>query len=91
LRGARVELDLIARHGETIVFVEVKTRASDEFGAPDQAVDQEKRENLVRAASAYMHAASAVWERARFDIVSVTFDPIVRIEHIKDAFARPPL
>ena len=91
LRGAHVELDIVARHEEAIVFVEVKTRASDEFGTPDRAVDQDKRDNLVRAASAYMRAASAAWERARFDIVSVTFNPRARVEHIRDAFIAPPL
>ncbi len=89
LRGAHVEIDLVARHGGVIVFVEVKTRASDEFGTPDRAVDREKRENLARAASAYLHAAGSTWDQARFDIVSVTFDPGVRIQHIQDAFQRP--
>src|SRR5918996_3667307 len=78
LRGANVEIDMIARDDETIVFVEVKTRASDEFGTPDQAVDQEKRAHLVRAASAYLRAADAAWDRARFDIVSVTLGPGTR-------------
>jgi putative endonuclease len=86
-----VELDLIARDKNAIVFVEVKARASDEFGTPDSAVDKEKRENLVRAASAYLRAARATWDQARFDIVSVTFNENIRIEHLRDAFHRPPL
>jgi putative endonuclease len=91
LRGAQIELDLVAHDGATIVFVEVKTRASDEFGTPDQAVDHEKREHLIRAASAYLRAAEASWSRARFDIVTVTFEGGVRIGHIRDAFSRPPI
>ena len=96
MRGAHVEIDMVARDGETIVFVEVKTRASNEFGTPDQAVDQEKRAYLVRAAAAYLRAADAGWDRARFDIVSVTLNPDGRrvpfeITHIKDAFSRPPI
>jgi putative endonuclease len=90
-RGAQVELDLVARDGETIVFVEVKTRATEEFGTPEQAVDIEKRENLIRAASAYLHAADAGWDKARFDIVSVTFEKHARVEHIRDAFERPSI
>ena len=89
IKGARTELDIVARHGETIVFVEVKTRASDEFRTPDQAVGADKREHLIRAASAYLHAADAGWDRARFDIVSVLFEGKARIEHIRDAFSRP--
>jgi putative endonuclease len=91
LRGARVELDLVARDADAIVFVEVKTRETDEFGTPEQSVDREKRENLIRAASAYLHIAGASWEQARFDIVSVTFDGQTRIGHIRDAFTRPPV
>jgi len=90
-RGTHVELDLIARDNDAIVFVEVKSRGSDEFGAPDRAVDEEKRQNLMRAASAYLRTARARWEQARFDIVSVTFDSQVRIEHVRDAFSRAPL
>jgi putative endonuclease len=90
-RGTHVELDLIARDKEAIVFVEVKSRASDEFGTPDSAVDKDKRENLVRAASAYLRIAKATWDQARFDIVTVTFEEKLRIEHLRDAFNRPPL
>jgi putative endonuclease len=89
IRGARVELDIVARNGETIVFVEVKTRATDEFRTPDQAVDADKREHLIRAASAYLQAADAGWDRARFDIVNVLFEGRTRIEHIRDAFIPP--
>jgi putative endonuclease len=86
LRGARVELDVVARDGETIVFVEVKARSTDAFGTPEEAVDAEKREHVVRAALAYLHAAGAKREQARFDIVSVLFGGRTRIEHIRDAF-----
>ena len=89
IRGARVELDIVARDGATIVFVEVKTRASDEFRTPDQAVDAEKREHLIRAAAAYLHAADTGWDFARFDIVNVLLEGSTRIEHIRDAFSRP--
>ena len=89
LRGAHVELDLVARDADAIVFVEVKTRKTDEFGTPDESVDSEKRRHLIRAASTYLHIAGASWQHARFDIVSVTFDEPTRINHIRDAFTRP--
>jgi putative endonuclease len=89
LRGAGVELDLVATEGGIVVFVEVKTRASTEFGTPDEAVDAEKRRHLIRAASAYLRITESTWEHARFDIVSVTFEGRTRIEHIRDAFSRP--
>ena len=65
------EIDLVAWHGGTLVFVEVKTRASAEFGAPERAVDAEKRGRLARAARDYARRAGVEWGRTRFDIVSI--------------------
>jgi len=81
------EIDLVAWHGETLVFVEVKTRTSAQFGEPDSAVDAEKRQTLVGAARHYSRHAGVDWERTRFDIVSVVLEPRVRIEWIREAFA----
>ena len=83
---AKAELDIVARDGGTIVFVEVKTRSTDEFGAPDRAVDEEKRRHIVRAAQAYLRRARAGWEQARFDIVNVVLDKNEAVEHLRDAF-----
>ncbi|HYP14646.1 MAG TPA: YraN family protein [Bryobacteraceae bacterium] len=82
----KAELDIVAVEGSTYVFVEVKTRESDSFGKPEEAVDLEKRTQITRAARAYLRAAGATWDQARFDIVSVTTGGDVRLEHIKDAF-----
>ena len=88
-RGGTAEVDLIARDGDTVVFVEVKTRATDRFGAPEEAVDQNKREKIIRAASDYLFRTE--WDRdcVRFDIVSVLFGDAQRIEHIRGAFTKP--
>jgi len=48
-----VEIDLIAWHSQTLVFVEVKTRATEDFGPPESAVDSEKRAYIERAARDY--------------------------------------
>jgi putative endonuclease len=85
-RSGSGEIDLVAWHGGTLVFVEVKTRASAEFGAPDRAVDAEKRERLQRAARDYARRADVEWEKTRFDIVSVVIGKPPRIEWIRDAF-----
>ena len=85
-RSGSGELDLVAWHGSTLVFVEVKTRGTEEFGPPERAVDAEKRRYLVRAASAYARHAGVEWERARFDIVGVVLERPPRIEWTKDAF-----
>src|SRR5262245_43550415 len=52
------EIDIVAWHGERLVFVEVKTRATAEFGAPDAAVDAEKRDLVMRAARHYVRGAN---------------------------------
>lgn len=79
------EIDLIARDGESIVFVEVKSRASDEFGSPDRAVGEEKLGNMENAAREYCRRAEIPWDRARFDIVNVLFTRPPAITHLRDA------
>lgn len=80
------EIDLVAWDGPALVFVEVKTRASEEFGAPERAVDREKEKRLLRAARSYAHRAGIEMERTRFDIVSVVLERPPRLELIRDAF-----
>jgi len=80
------EIDLVAWDGPVLVFVEVKCRWTEEFGAPERAVDLEKQRNVERAARDYARRASVEWERVRFDIVSVVLDRPPAIELLKDAF-----
>ncbi|MCC7499587.1 MAG: YraN family protein [Bryobacterales bacterium] len=85
-RAGTAELDLVAWDGGTLVFVEVKSRASEEFGPPDRAVDREKRAHIVRAAADYARRAGVELKQTRFDIVNVVFARRPRIEHLRDAF-----
>lgn len=85
---ARDELDLVARQGSCLVFVEVKTRKSEGFGRPSDAVDRRKRHVLSRAAVRYL-ARLPEPVLFRFDIVEVIGqpdqgDPAIR--HIENAF-----
>jgi putative endonuclease len=82
------EIDLVAWQGDTLVFIEVKTRRTAEFGEPERAVDQEKQQRLHRAARDYARRANVAWEKTRFDIVSVVLGPPARIDWIPDAFPR---
>jgi putative endonuclease len=86
-RSGAGEADLVAWHGKSIVFVEVKTRASDEYGQPAQAVDEEKRERIRIAARDYARRANVDFNLARFDIMSVVLQPKARIEWLRDAYA----
>jgi len=91
-RGDRLgpgELDLVMLDRKTIVFVEVKTRASDQAGDPAEAVDQEKQRRLTRAAVTFLKRHGLLECPARFDVVAVTWPANVRrprIEHIVNAF-----
>jgi len=81
------EIDLVAWDGEALAFVEVKTRATAEFGEPESAVDQEKRARIRRAAQDYARRAGVEWPRTRFDVVSILLDGRrPRIEWMRDAF-----
>jgi putative endonuclease len=85
-RSGSGEIDLVAWHGPSLVFVEVKTRLTSEFGAPESAVDAEKRDRVLRAARDYVRRADIAWEKVRFDIVSVVLEPANRIDWLRGAF-----
>ena len=85
-RAGAGEIDLIAWDTDTLVFVEVKARTSGEYGAPDRAVDHEKRRDLEHAAADYARRAGVPWEQVRFDVVNVVFTHPARIWRIRDAF-----
>jgi len=80
------EIDLVVWHGAVLVFVEVKTRTSAEYGEPESAVDQEKQSRLERAARDYARRAGVEWGKARFDIVSIVLGRRARIEWIRGAW-----
>ncbi|OIP48884.1 MAG: YraN family protein [Deltaproteobacteria bacterium CG23_combo_of_CG06-09_8_20_14_all_60_8] len=82
------EIDLIARHGKTLVFVEVKTRRSHTHGHPFEAVTPRKQAQLSRVALEYMSREGGVDQLARFDVVGITVRPAeTRIELVTNAFA----
>jgi len=84
-RDKYCEIDIIAKDGDTLVFVEVKARTSTLFGEPDTFVDLRKQQLLIRAADAYLYVSGHEGE-IRFDIVSVYLGQKNHIEVIKDAF-----
>jgi putative endonuclease len=91
--SGRLEIDIIARDGKDIVFVEVKTRADDELMRPEDAVDFSKRCNLTKAASHYIQQKH-IDLNPRFDVVAIVINSTRSdINHIVDAFypvARKP-
>ena len=90
LRGAVVnnEIDLVAYDGETLCFIEVKTRASDWFAPPQVNVDLRKRRQVARAARAYRRMFDLENESYRYDVVTVVLphNSPPQIELIKNYF-----
>jgi putative endonuclease len=80
------EIDIIARDGDTVVFVEVKARSDARFGLPAEAVGERKQQKIRSAALHYLQTLRRQ-PPARFDIVSIYIkDGREEIEHIRDAF-----
>jgi putative endonuclease len=85
------EVDIVCRdkkHSE-LVFVEVKTRSSEAFGAPAEAVDQKKRRLIIRGAMQWLRMLDKPEITYRFDIVEVLIGPPLEIRHIENAFPIP--
>jgi len=81
------EIDLVARDGATLVFVEVRSRTTVQFGFPQESVGHRKQQRLRRIAQVYLQGRGEA--AVRFDVVSVRFDRqgnLERIEHIAHAF-----
>ena len=81
------EADIIAWQGDKIVFVEVKSRATGEYGPPDRAVSSQKAHHLRRVAREYTRKAEIPLERVRFDVVSIVFSKPPEIQLLPDAFS----
>ena len=75
LKGVRGEIDCIAQFGDTICFVEVKTRADSSHGEPQEAVNGSKQRQICRLATAYVMEFEQTEVTIRFDIVEVWLAP----------------
>jgi putative endonuclease len=84
--GGEPEVDIVAKDGLITVFVEVKSRASAEFGTPDRAIGDDKQHRIVRAARRYAARAGIEWSQIRFDTISIVFSKPPSIVHQQDAF-----
>ena len=86
-RSGRGDIDVVAWDGGRLVIVEVKSRRNTDFAEPARAIDHEKERALKRVAREYARRSDVAWEKVRFDVVSVVFEPRPRIEHLRDVFS----
>lgn len=85
-RFRKAEVDIIAEKGQSLIFIEVKTRSTDYFGAPSESVMRKKQELLAEAAEAYLEQHELSHE-IQFDIVSIIKSKKgIVINHIPSAF-----
>ncbi len=89
VRADGVEIDLVAERRGVVAFVEVKTRTSTRFGAPEEAVDRAKQARLVRGARAWLAThPSRRPRRPRFDVIAILALPsgTLKVRHLEGAF-----
>jgi len=82
------EIDIIAIQGDTVVFIEVKSRSSVKYGQPSEAVSIPKQRKIVKTALYYMQKNKLLDYMCRFDVIEILFDEEnnQQINLIKDAF-----
>jgi putative endonuclease len=91
-RTRRGEIDLIARDGKVLVFVEIKTCSSDSFGRPETWVTPLKQRRIAGAALTWIHQNHCENEDCRFDVVAIDLRRTAGgLEHIRNAFWMPDM
>ena len=86
-RCRRGEVDLVAEHGDLLVFVEVRTRATAAFGGPEETVDAGKRRRVIAAARDFLARWRGPERGVRFDVVAVVGGPAApQLTHFENAF-----
>ncbi len=76
------ELDIVAKQKNTLVFVEVKTRKTDTFGTPFEAITKTKHENIKKGALNYLSEHN--YKSYRIDVIGITLKPELKIEHLQN-------
>jgi putative endonuclease len=85
------EIDIVALDKETVCFIEVKTRTSDAYGFPGEAVSRVKQRHMAKAALSFLKARGLLERKARFDVISILYSAKApKIDLIKNAFELDP-
>ena len=91
VRLAGGELDLIAKDGKTLVFVEVKARQSDSYGGAVYSITQSKQQRIIKLAAQYVAQRNLIHQPSRFDVILCKgqHEESINITHIENAFEVP--
>ncbi len=80
------EIDIICEKERILIFVEVKTRSSQRYGSPEEAIGHKKIEHIKKTALHYLAECQTVYKEIRFDVISIIISSTPQITHIKSAF-----
>ena len=78
------EIDVIAQYKNTVVFVEVKTRKTNAYGTPAEAITKTKYEHIRQGVQYYLQENKV--KHYRIDVIGITLKPEIKIEHLKNVF-----
>jgi len=87
-RAGRCEIDLVAEKGETLVFVEVRTRRGSSLGTPEESITPRKRARMIAAAQRYLQSNKSEGREWRIDVVAVELDSsgrLMRVDVVENA------
>ena len=79
-RCASGELDIVARDGAILCFVEVRSRSNGEHGHAAEMIDRKKQKQVARVAMHYIGLRNPEFDRSRFDVVAITGDDVLLIQ-----------
>lgn len=87
-RFGKGEIDIIAKDGDCLVFVEVKSRKNYEFGEPEYSITKSKQRQLKKLAEAYFYVNGIAEQLCRFDVITIVGEKKeeMKINHIENAF-----
>ena len=86
-RKGHLEIDIISRNQDGLIFVEVKTRSSDTFAQPEDSVNHKKRKDLMRIANQYV-ISHHITDYVQFDVITIVHNASgTKIEHFENAFS----
>ncbi len=87
-RSKMGEIDIVAKKGETLVFIEVKARTTIDYGYPFESVNRRKQEKILKSSLLYIRQKKLFDYQLRYDIIEIYLAKEVKINHIENAFCQ---